>query len=181
MEFIPLSIPDVILVKPKVFPDARGFFMESWRRNLFENAGINLEFVQDNHSKSSQGVLRGMHYQIQHPQGKLVRAVIGEIFDVVVDMRSSSPFFGKWAGATLSAENHHMLWVPPGFAHGFLVLSKEAEFLYKATDYYAPEFERCVMWNDPQIGINWPLNGLTPLLSPKDEKGSKFCDAEVFS
>ncbi|MDD5003764.1 MAG: dTDP-4-dehydrorhamnose 3,5-epimerase, partial [Acidithiobacillus sp.] len=152
-----LTIPEVLLITPKVFGDVRGFFMESWNRRAFAAAGLDLDFVQDNHSRSQQGVLRGLHYQIHQPQGKLVRVVSGAVFDVAVDLRRSSPHFGRWAGATLSAENQQMLWVPPGFAHGFYVLSESADFLYKTTEFYAPEAERCVIWNDPDIAIDWPL------------------------
>jgi len=148
MDFIPLSIPDVILIKPDVHRDERGFFFESWQKNKFAKAGIDQEFVQDNHSRSSKNVLRGLHYQIRQPQGKLIRAIVGEVFDVAVDLRRSSPSFGKWVSANLSSENFNMLWIPPGFAHGFLVLSDVAEFVYKATDFYAPQYERCILWND---------------------------------
>ncbi|WP_119964575.1 dTDP-4-dehydrorhamnose 3,5-epimerase [Simplicispira lacusdiani] len=165
-----LSIPDVVLIEPKVFGDARGFFFESFNQRAFNEAtGTNHEFVQDNHSRSSKGVLRGLHYQIQQPQGKLVRVVQGAVFDVAVDVRRSSPTFGQWVGVELSAENHRQLWVPPGFAHGFLVLSESADFLYKTTDYYAPQHERSIAWNDPQIGVVWPVvHGEQPLLSAKD-------------
>ncbi len=170
MQTTRLSIPDVVLIEPKVFGDARGFFLESFNQRAFTEAtGSDTPFVQDNHSRSSRGVLRGLHYQIQHPQGKLVRVVAGAVFDVAVDIRRSSPTFGRWVGVELSAENHRQLWVPPGFAHGFLVLSETADFLYKTTDYYAPEHERCIAWNDPQIGIEWPLQeGSVPVLSAKD-------------
>jgi len=177
------SITEVLLIEPKVFGDARGFFFESFNQRAFEEAvGRPVAFVQDNHSLSSQGVLRGLHYQIQKPQGKLVRVVRGEVFDVAVDMRRQSPTFGKWAGARLSAENKCQLWVPEGFAHGFVVLSESAEFLYKTTNYYAPEHERCVMWNDPHIGIDWAGNGFTgtPSLSAKDAAGPAFSQADTF-
>lgn len=180
MKATPLTIPDVLLVEPAVFGDERGFFFESFNQAKFEAVlGRPVQFVQDNHSRSARHVLRGLHYQIRHPQGKLVRVVQGEVFDVAVDVRRSSRTFGKWVGAVLSAENKHQLWVPEGFAHGFVVLSETAEFLYKTTDYYAPAHERCIRWNDAEIGIDWPLeNG--PLLSPKDAKGSTLREAEVF-
>ncbi|MHB1531757.1 dTDP-4-dehydrorhamnose 3,5-epimerase [Acidithiobacillus sp.] len=179
MNFTPLAIPEVILIEPRVFDDARGFFLESWNRRSFAEYGLNPDFVQDNHSRSGHGVLRGLHYQIQQPQGKLVRVVSGEVFDVAVDLRRSSPTFGQWVGATLSAENHRLLWVPPGFAHGFCVLSEHADFLYKATDYYAAAHERTVLWNDPDIAIRWPLQG-EPLLAPKDAAGSPLVGAECY-
>jgi len=158
VKIIPTSIPDVLVIEPKVFGDDRGFFFESFNLRLFrEKTGLNPTFVQDNHSRSSRNVLRGLHYQIRQPQGKLVRVVAGEVFDVAVDVRRSSPTFGKWAGTLISAENKRQLWIPPGFAHGFLVLSDSADFLYKTTDYYAPEHERSILWNDPDIGIDWPL------------------------
>ena len=166
-----LSIPEVVLIEPKVFGDARGFFFESFNQKAFNEAtGTNHQFVQDNHSRSSRGVLRGLHYQIQQPQGKLVRVARGAVFDVAVDIRKSSPTFGQWVGAELSEDNQHQLWVPPGFAHGFLVLSESADFLYKTTDYYAPQHERSIAWNDPSIGISWPAlaQGQQPLLSAKD-------------
>ena len=180
MDFIPLSIPDVILIQPDVHRDARGFFFESWQKNKFAKAGIDQEFVQDNHSRSSKDVLRGLHYQIQQPQGKLIRAIVGEVFDVAVDLRRSSPSFGKWVSANLSSENFNMLWIPPGFAHGFLVLSDVAEFVYKATDFYAPQYERCILWNDRDLGIDWPISGHEPILSEKDSKGKLFREAEVY-
>jgi dTDP-4-dehydrorhamnose 3,5-epimerase len=174
------EIPDVIIIEPKVFGDDRGFFYESFNAQRFaEEAGVDAVFVQDNHSKSAQNVLRGLHYQIQHPQGKLVRVTAGEVFDIAVDIRRSSPTFGRWLGVVLSAENKRQLWIPPGFAHGFLVTSPSAEFLYKTTDYYAPEHERCLLWNDPVVGIDWPLTG-EPLLSAKDKLGKLFSEAEVF-
>lgn len=154
--------------------------METWQQKEFNEKITTVTFVQDNHSKSSQGILRGLHYQIKHPQGKLVRVVQGSVFDVAVDMRKSSPTFGQWVGYELSAENHRMLWVPPGFAHGFYVMSETAEFVYKCTDYYAPEFERSLLWNDPTVGIEWPTNGHTPLLSEKDANGDLFGDADTF-
>ncbi|HNY19850.1 MAG TPA: dTDP-4-dehydrorhamnose 3,5-epimerase [Flexilinea sp.] len=180
MDFIPLSIPDVILIQPDVHRDARGFFFESWQKNKFAKAGIDQEFVQDNHSRSSKDVLRGLHYQIRQPQGKLIRAIVGEVFDVAVDLRRSSPSFGKWVSANLSSENFNMLWIPPGFAHGFLVLSDVAEFVYKATDFYAPQYERCILWNDRDLGIDWPISGHEPILSEKDSKGKLFREAEVY-
>lgn len=181
MKFTPTSIPDVILIEPRVFGDARGFFMETYQANLFAEAGIATNFVQDNHSGSPKGVLRGMHYQVQHTQGKLVRVIAGEVYDVVVDLRRSSPTFGKWMGIMLSAENKRQLWIPEGFAHGFLVTSEWAEFMYKVTDFYAPESERTILWNDPTIGIEWPcLEGATPILSAKDANGKRFEEAELF-
>jgi dTDP-4-dehydrorhamnose 3,5-epimerase len=180
LKFIPAPLPGILMIEPKVFQDERGFFLESYQKRNFSEAGIPFEFVQDNHSKSCQGVLRGLHYQIQQPQGKLVRVVVGEIFDVAVDIRRSSPTFGKWFGTYLSAENKQMLWVPIGFAHGFYVVSPEVELLYKATDYYAPQWERTIAWNDPGIDIQWPLKGKLPILSPKDEAGSLISAAEVY-
>ena len=182
MEFIKTQVPDVIIVKPKVFSDERGFFMESFQKMKFKEAGIAYDFVQDNHSSSKQGTLRGLHYQITHTQGKLVRAVVGEIFDVAVDLRKSSPTFGKWVGVFLSDENKEQLWVPPGFGHGFYALTIQADVLYKATDYFDPEGERCIRWDDPDIDINWPLlDESTPIISKKDLAGSSFRDAELFS
>ena len=176
-----LAIPDVVLIEPKVFGDARGFFFESFNQKAFNEAtGTNHAFVQDNHSRSGQGVLRGLHYQIQHPQGKLVRVVRGRVWDVAVDIRKSSPTFGQWVGAELSEDNQHQLWVPPGFAHGFVVLSESADFLYKTTDYYAPEHERCIAWNDPQLAIDWRYAG-EPRLSAKDALGVMLAQAEVFA
>jgi dTDP-4-dehydrorhamnose 3,5-epimerase len=180
VKFVPTPLPGVLLIEPRLFPDERGFFLESYQKKLFSEAGITFDFVQDNHSKSCQGVLRGLHYQIQQPQGKLLRVVAGEIYDVAVDIRRSSPTFGKWFGTYLSAENKQMLWVPPGFAHGFYVTSPEAELLYKATDYYAPQWERSIVWNDPAVNIQWPLKGEKPILSPKDEAGILLSDAEVY-
>jgi dTDP-4-dehydrorhamnose 3,5-epimerase len=180
MKVVPTALQDVLLIEPQVFGDARGFFFESFNRRAFREAtGLDLEFVQDNHSRSAKNVLRGLHYQIKQPQGKLVRCIAGEVFDVAVDLRRSSPAFGKWAAVTLSAENKRMAWIPPGFGHGFLVLSEFAEFLYKTTDYWAPEHERSVAWNDPDIGIAWPLAG-EPVLSAKDKAGVRLRDAEVF-
>lgn len=181
MNVIKTKIPDVLLIEPKVFGDDRGFFFESFNEKQFAAAiGKTVSFVQDNHSKSVRGVLRGLHYQIQQPQGKLVRVVSGEVFDVAIDIRKSSPTFGLWVGATLSAENKRQLWVPEGFAHGFVVTSDSAEFLYKTTDYWAPEYERCIAWNDPAIGIEWPIDG-SPILSGKDQNGILLADAEVFA
>ncbi len=181
MKFIPTTIKDVILIEPKVFGDERGFFMETFRSDEFAAAGIPIDFVQDNHSGSRQGILRGLHYQLRHPQGKLVRAIAGEIFDVVVDIRKKSLSFGKWEGFRLSDQNKHMLWVPPCLAHGFYVLSDWAEVFYKATDYYAPEWERTLLWNDPEIGIQWPLkDDVELLLSPKDRVGKPLCEAELY-
>ena len=177
-----LAIPEVVLIEPKVFGDARGFFLESFNQKAFDEAtGTNHQFVQDNHSRSSKGVLRGLHYQIQQPQGKLVRVVRGAVFDVAVDIRKSSPTFGQWVAEELSEDNHRQLWVPPGFAHGFMVLSETAEFLYKTTDYYAPHYERCIAWNDPVIGIEWPHLAQAPVLSAKDQQGVQLGDADVFS
>jgi dTDP-4-dehydrorhamnose 3,5-epimerase len=175
------SIPDVLIIEPQVFQDERGFFLESYQKKKFKEAGIDVDFVQDNHSKSCHGTLRGLHYQIQQPQGKLVRAIAGEIFDVVVDIRKASPTFGQWFGDFLSAENKRMLWVPAGFAHGFLVISPEAEVLYKASDYYAPQWERCLLWNDPSIGIPWPARDEHPILSAKDAQGKLLKEAELFA
>lgn len=180
MEKIPTAIPEVFMIAPKVFGDDRGFFLESYNRRAMAAFGIEHDFVQDNHSRSAHGVLRGLHYQIKQPQGKLVRVVAGEIFDVAVDIRRSSPTFGKWVGMTLSAENKRMAWIPPGFAHGFYVTSDIAEVLYKASDYYAPEHERSMLWNDPALGIEWPLAG-EPLLSDKDRKGMPLSEAEVYA
>lgn len=179
MNFFTSELPDVLIVQPRVFEDERGFFLESYQKERFAAAGIPFEFVQDNHSLSRKGVLRGLHYQIRQAQGKLVRVIAGEVFDVAVDIRRSSPTFGKWLGVNLSAENKTMLWIPPGFAHGFYVLSEQAEVLYKATDYYAPQWERTLLWNDPMIGIRWP-DGLKPLVSPKDAAGVPFSQAELF-
>jgi dTDP-4-dehydrorhamnose 3,5-epimerase len=180
MQVIATQHPEVLLLRPKVFGDARGFFFESYNRKAFTEIGIDAEFVQDNHSRSAKGVLRGLHYQISQPQGKLVRVVAGEVFDVAVDLRRSSPNFGRVATFRLSAEAHDMAWIPPGFAHGFLVLSEHAEFVYKTTDYYAPEFERCLLWSDPALAIDWPLDG-APLLSGKDQAGLPLAECEVFA
>jgi len=176
----PTAIPDVLMLQPKVFGDSRGFFFESFNEHDFAQAtGLNVNFLQDNHSRSAKGVLRGLHYQLQQPQGKLVRVVRGAVFDVAVDIRRSSPTFGKWVGCELSEDNHRQFWVPPGFAHGFVVLSDSADFLYKTTDYYAPAHERCIAWNDPDIGIKWPT-GMEPQLSGKDLAGKSLKNAELF-
>jgi dTDP-4-dehydrorhamnose 3,5-epimerase len=174
------SLPEVMLIEPKVFGDARGLFFESWNAQVFTAAGIAAEFVQDNHSRSGKNVLRGLHYQLQQPQGKLVRVIQGSVFDVAVDIRRSSPYFGRWTGVELSADNRRMLWVPPGFAHGFVVLSDTCEFLYKASAYYAPQFERSILWSDPAIGIAWPQAG-EPVLSAKDVAAPLLKDAEVYA
>lgn len=181
MKRIPTQLPEVFLLEPKLFGDERGFFYESFNANKFEDAtGLRPNFVQDNHSKSSKGVLRGLHYQIQQTQGKLVRVTAGEVYDVAVDCRRSSPRFGQWTAAILSAENCRQMWIPEGFAHGFLVTSDSAEFLYKTTDYWAPEHERCIAWNDPKLAINWPLQG-APSLSAKDQLGRLLAEAETFA
>ena len=181
MKFIPTEIPDVIVIEPRVFGDARGFFMETYQAKIFAEAGIQANFVQDNHSGSQKGTLRGLHYQIRQPQGKLFRVISGEVFDVAVDIRRSSPTFGKWVGKSLSAENKRMIWVPEGFAHGFFVVSQWAEITYKVTDFYAPGWERTVMWDDPQLAIPWPLvDGQLPTLSAKDASGRRFAAAEYF-
>jgi dTDP-4-dehydrorhamnose 3,5-epimerase len=181
MEITPLSIPGVLRIEPRVFGDERGFFYESFHQARFDHAvGRHVDFVQDNHSKSSRNVLRGLHYQVRQTQGKLVRVTAGSVYDVVVDLRRSSPTFGQWLGEVLSAENRTQLWVPEGLAHGFLVLSESAEFLYKTTDYYAPEHERCIAWNDPSLAIDWPLEA-APIVSSKDERGQSFAAAETFA
>ena len=181
MKVIDTDLPDVKIIEPRVFGDQRGYFFESYsRRRLCEFLGLDPEFVQDNHSKSARGVLRGLHYQIEQAQGKLVRVARGSVFDVAVDLRRSSPKFGSWTGQVLSAENFRQLWIPPGFAHGFLVLEDDTEFLYKTTDYYAPEHERTLLWNDPELAIDWPLQGLELKLSPRDETGSRLEQAECF-
>jgi len=180
MNFTPTAIPDVILIEPRVFADERGFFMETWHKQKFLQGGIDADFVQDNHSRSVQGTLRGLHYQVKRQQGKLVRVILGEVYDVAVDIRRGSPTFGKWIGFYLSAENKRMLWIPPGFAHGFYVTSDVAEFVYKCTDFYAPKHERCIIWNDSNLGIQWPLiNGMAPVLSAKDAKGIRLEEAEL--
>ena len=180
MKIVPTTIPEVVLIEPRVFGDDRGFFYESWNRRALAEQGLDIDFVQDNHSRSQRGVLRGLHYQIQHPQGKLVRAVVGAVFDVAVDMRRSSPTFGQSVGFELSAKNKRMAWIPPGFAHGFYVLSEVAEFLYKTTDYWYPEHERSLAWNDPALAIDWPLAG-KPLVSDKDAAGALLQEAETFA
>ncbi len=181
MQAIPTTIPGLLIIEPKVFGDARGFFFESFNQQVFERlTGLSVNFVQDNHSCSEQHVLRGLHYQIRQPQGKLVRVVAGEVYDVAVDIRKSSPTFGQWDGTILSAENKRMLWVPLGFAHGFVVLSEQAEFLYKTTDYWAPEHERSILWNDPDLAIDWQLKGSRPVLSKKDMAAVPFSQAELF-
>lgn len=181
MNIIPTEITDVLISEPRVFEDNRGFFYESYNERAFtEKTGVDTHFVQDNHSRSSKNILRGLHYQIQQPQGKLVRVVVGEVFDVAVDLRKSSPTFGQWVSCLLSAENKRQLWVPVGFAHGFCVVSEVAEVLYKTTDYYAPQHERCLLWNDPDLAIAWPITG-DPLVSAKDQAGQSFKTAEVFS
>ena len=180
MDVIDLSLPGLKLIRPAVFGDSRGFFLETYHAERYAAAGIAVPFVQDNHSRSGRGVLRGLHYQIRQPQGKLIRVVAGEIFDVAADIRRSSPNFGRWEGVRLNAESCKMLWIPAGFAHGFCVLSEFAEVLYKATDYYAPEHERCILWNDPELHIEWPLPGGAPALSAKDAAGMRLRDAEVF-
>lgn len=181
MKVTPSALPEVLVLEPRVFGDERGFFLESYNQHVFrEAAGIDANFVQDNHSHSARNVLRGLHYQLKQAQGKLVRVVAGEVFDVAVDLRRSSPLFGRWVGQRLSADNKRMLWIPPGFAHGFLALSEFAEVLYKTTDYYAPEHERCVMWNDPDIGVDWPLTGV-PIVSDKDASGRRLAEAETYA
>jgi len=176
----PTALPDVLLIEPRVFGDARGFFFESWNQRAFAAAGLDGIFVQDNHSRSLRGVLRGLHYQVEHAQGKLVRVCAGEVFDVAVDIRRSSPTFGRWVGMNLSADNRRMLWIPPGFAHGFLVVSEAAEFLYKTTDYWYPEHERTLLWNDPALAIDWPLEG-APVLAAKDAAGQPLAAADLYS
>ncbi len=180
MQIIQTSIPDILIIAPKVFGDERGFFMETYQAQRFSEFGIPSNFVQDNHSGSRQGILRGLHYQIHQPQGKLVRAVAGEVFDVAVDIRKNSPTFGKWVGVNLTAQNKQQLWIPVGFAHGFYVTSEWAEIVYKATDYYAPEWERSIFWNDPQLGIEWPQMSKPPALSSKDANGVLLKDAETY-
>jgi dTDP-4-dehydrorhamnose 3,5-epimerase len=179
MQITPTALPEVLLIEPKVFGDERGFFFESWNRRVFAAAGIDVDFVQDNHSRSGRGVLRGLHYQVEHAQGKLVRVIEGEVFDVAVDLRRSSAAFGRSVGVVLSAASRRMLWVPPGFAHGFVVLSESAEFLYKTTDYWYPQHERTLLWNDPALCIDWPLAG-APTLAAKDAAGRLLADADVY-
>lgn len=180
MKAIPTAIPDVLLLEPKVFGDERGYFYESWNKRTFAELGIDAEFVQDNHSRSQRNVLRGLHYQIEHAQGKLIRVTAGSVYDVAVDLRRSSPTFGQWVGFTLSAEDKRMAWIPPGFAHGFCVTSDTAEFLYKTTDYWSPTHERTLLWNDAQLAIPWPLSG-EPVLASKDKAGLPFGEAETFA
>lgn len=180
MKVLDTGIDAVKIIEPKVFGDARGFFLETWSTEKFAAGGLTPSFVQDNHSRSGRGILRGLHYQLKHTQGKLVRVLHGEVYDVAVDMRRSSPTFGKHVGVLLSDENKRMLWVPPGFAHGFVVLSEQVDFLYKCTDIYAPQHERCLLWNDPALGIDWHLNGIEPLLSAKDQVGLPLSQCEVF-
>lgn len=181
MKVIETGLPGVLILEPKVFGDSRGFFFESWNEAAFAQAtGVDRRFVQDNHSRSRRGVLRGLHYQIRQPQGKLLRATLGTIFDVAVDLRRSSPVFGHWVGVEVSAENFRQLWVPPGFGHGFVVLSEIAEVIYKTTDYYAPHHERSLLWNDPQVGVKWPLDGIEPVLSSKDAAGLPLAKCELF-
>lgn len=182
MRFAPTRIPDVVVVEPEVFEDDRGFFMETWHRDAFEAAGIDAQFLQDNYSRSSRATLRGMHYQVQQPQGKLIRVVVGEAFDVAVDLRRSSPSFGQWVGATLSAANRRSIWIPPGFAHGYVVTGDSAEMIYRCTDYYAPQHERTLLWNDQDVAIEWPLDDIKqPILSTKDAGGTLLKDAEVYA
>jgi len=182
MNVIETTLPGVLLIEPRVFGDARGFFLETWSRRSYAEAGLDLDFVQDNHSRSAKGVLRGMHYQIQQTQGKLVRVATGSVYDVALDLRRSSPTFGKWEGFVLSEANKRVLWVPPGFAHGFLCLEDGTDFMYKCTDLYAPQHERTVLWSDPAVGIEWPLDGIgTPLVAAKDAAGSLLADAETFA
>jgi dTDP-4-dehydrorhamnose 3,5-epimerase len=181
MHVIETDLPGVLILEPKVFGDARGFFQETWNAKVFAEIGIDAQFVQDNHSRSAKGILRGLHYQVQDPQGKLVRVTSGRVFDVAVDIRRSSPHFGRWTGVELSGENKRMFWVPPGFAHGFVALEDETDFLYKCTALYAPQWDRSIAWNDPDIAIDWPLEGLAPLLSAKDVAAIALKDAEVFA
>ena len=180
MKITPTAIPEVLLLEPRVFGDERGFFFESWNKRTFSGLGMTADFVQDNHSKSQMNVVRGLHYQIEHAQGKLVRVTAGTVYDVAVDLRRSSPTFGQWVGFTLSAEDKCMAWIPPGFAHGFCVTSDSAEFLYKTTDYWSPAHERTLLWNDPQLAIPWPLSG-EPLLAAKDKTGTLLAEAETFA
>jgi len=180
MKVVRTAIPEVLILEPQVFRDARGYFLESWNARKLQNAaGLDVKFVQDNHSRSAHRVLRGLHYQIKQPQGKLVSVIAGRVFDVAIDLRKSSPTFGRWVGAELSDDNHRQVWIPPGFAHGFVVLSESADVLYKTTDYYAPEHECCLIWNDPAVGIAWPMHA-EPILSDKDKAGRALRDAQVF-
>ena len=180
MRFIPTDLAGPVIVEPVIHGDSRGFFVESWTRKAFEEAGIHADFVQDNHSRSARGVLRGIHYQLGKPQGKLVRVTRGAVFDVAVDLRRSSPDFGRWTGVLLSGDNKKMLWIPPGFAHGFLALEDETDFLYKCTDYFSPGEERAIAWNDPDIAIDWPLDGLEPIVSDRDRNAPRLAEAEVY-
>jgi dTDP-4-dehydrorhamnose 3,5-epimerase len=180
MKIIDTAISDLKILEPKVFGDERGFFLETWNANAFAELGLDLKFVQDNHSRSAHGILRGLHYQIRNPQGKLVRVTSGQVFDVAVDLRSKSPTFGQHVGVLLSAENKRLFWVPPGFAHGFYVMSESADFVYKCTEYYTPEFERSLLWNDPSLNIEWPIGNNLPTLSAKDQAGLLLSNAEVF-
>jgi dTDP-4-dehydrorhamnose 3,5-epimerase len=177
---IQTAIPGVLVIEPVVRADARGFFVEVWQEQRYRSAGIDLPFVQDNHSRSGRGTLRGLHYQLQQAQGKLVRVAAGEVFDVAVDLRRSSPTFGRWVSTILSGENHRQIWIPPGFAHGFYVMSESADLLYKCTDLYAPQYDRTLQWNDPELGVEWPLSGELPILSAKDQAGASLRDAEVY-
>jgi dTDP-4-dehydrorhamnose 3,5-epimerase len=181
MKIIDTAIPDLKIIEPRVFGDDRGFFLESWNAETFRQAGLDVAFVQDNHSRSARGALRGLHYQIAQPQGKLVRVASGAVYDVAVDLRRSSSSFGQWVGVTLSAANKRFLWIPPGFAHGFFVLEDDTDFLYKCTDFYAPAYEKSLLWNDPALGIAWPLEGIEPILSGKDMAGIPFAQAETFA
>lgn len=181
MKIVDTVLPEVKILEPRVFGDDRGFFLESWNAQTFAGIGLDLDFVQDNHSRSAKGVLRGIHYQVEKPQGKLVRVTAGAVYDVAVDLRRSSPNFGKWVGVELSAANHRMLWVPPGFGHGFLTLADGTDFMYKCTELYAPAFDRCVAWNDPDVAIDWPLDGATPSLSAKDMAGASLADADCYA
>jgi dTDP-4-dehydrorhamnose 3,5-epimerase len=180
VKIAPTQLPEVLVIEPQVFGDERGFFLESWNQASFAEAGLDLQFVQDNHSRSARGVLRGIHYQLTRPQGKLVRVTAGRVFDVAVDLRRSSPRFGRWAGAELSAENKRMMWVPPGFGHGFLTLEDGTDFLYKCTEFYAPDDEHCIAWDDRQIGVEWPLGGMEPSLSRKDQAGLPLAEASLY-
>jgi dTDP-4-dehydrorhamnose 3,5-epimerase len=180
MNALPTELPGVLVIEPQVFGDERGFFLESWNRERFAQAGLQVEFVQDNQSRSARGVLRGIHYQLTRPQGKLVRVTAGRVFDVAVDLRRGSPHFGRWTGVDLSAANKRMMWVPPGFGHGFLALEDGTDFLYKCTEFYAPEDEQCIAWNDPQIGVAWPLHGIEPSLSRKDQAGVSLGQAKLY-
>lgn len=180
MKLIDTTIADVKIIEPDVYGDARGFFLESWNRHSFRDMGLDVAFVQDNHSRSSRGILRGLHYQVKHPQGKLVRVTSGSVFDVAVDIRKASPTFGQWAGVELSADNHRMMWIPPGFAHGFYVLSRSADFIYKTTDYYMPEYERAIRWDDEDLAIEWPLvDGKPPLLAEKDRQAKQYRESRL--